>query len=188
MSLIPRLTKLIIVATICIITPSACVKQTLKKLNKFEGDKIPAKLVSVIDGDSLLLKSVKKQGIFNQPMEVRLIGVDAPEYKQHPWGIKALQFSKRTLQDGCVMLEFDKVTVDKYGRKLAYVYTCEGKMLNESLLENGYAVLFQLPNNTKHAQEFKEAEAKARAKNLNIWDQAKGIKMTPYEFRKKNKK
>ncbi len=142
-------------------------------------------LVKVIDGDSLLLNKI--DCIEDCRVEVRMLGMDAPEFKQDPWGRRAWLYLKANISDN-VDLEFDVDKTDKYGRTLAYVFNDDGKFVNEMMLDMGYAVLYSSPKNKKYVTELKKAEANAKAKKDNIWHEEKGMEMTPSEFRKFMKK
>lgn len=87
--------------------------------------------------------------------DVRLIGVGTPETvdpgeEVEPCGPEASAFAERTLAGQKVELEFDEERIDRYGRLLAYVYTKDGEMFNEVLLEEGHAQAYPYPPNTAH--------------------------------------
>ncbi len=116
-------------------------------------------------------------------MEVRLIGVDAPEFKQE-YGIKAKEFSLRFCHGHKLRLEFDKELVDRYGRVLAYVYKGD-RMLNEDLVKAGLAIAIKIKPNTRHYTRLKGAERIAAAKKHGFWKQG-GLRMTPAKWRRAN--
>ncbi|NQY81219.1 MAG: thermonuclease family protein [Candidatus Caenarcaniphilales bacterium] len=147
-------------------------------------------IINIPDGDTIKVQT-KKLGT----VRVRLLGIDCPEINQEPWGKIAKEYLEEELSESkTVKLEIDLVKRDKYGRLLAYVYAMKDKRsyqktsLNEKLLEHGLAELFIIGDNDKYALRFKEAEAKAKQAKINIWDEEKGIKYSPYEFRKRSKK
>lgn len=131
----------------------------------------------VIDGDTFICSGQK----------VRLTGVDTPESQENPrahrqartlgdistvleLGRKARTFSQSLLPPGTVVrLEFDVQKRDKYGRLLAYVWLPDGRMLNEVLLEEGYAVLLTIPPNVKYVERFREAQRRAREAGKGLW-------------------
>ena len=153
----------------------------------------------VIDGDSIKVKKIPTKEkvaenmqlaaeIINEvELNIRLLGIDAPEYSQNPWGPKARDFLAGMINKK-VFLEHDIVQFDKYGRTLAYVFNDDNKFLNLEMVKNGYATIFITKTNRKYATEFKEAYSKARAENLNIWDDELGLKMSPYKYRQSQKK
>src|SRR3990172_9926307 len=67
--------------------------------------------------------------------KIRLIGIDAPEMDQRPWGRKAKEClsSLIAVTDSGIALEYDMEQRDKYGRILAYIWTQDGKMINEEM-------------------------------------------------------
>ena len=137
---------------------------------------------SVIDGDTL---SVTFRG---ENEHVRLIGIDTPEARQNN---KARRDSQRSGQDlntittlgkaasresqtlahkgDVVTLEFDAEQRDKYGRLLAYVYLPNGKMINEELLREGYALVMTRPPNVRYAERFKKIYDLARRERRGLW-------------------
>jgi len=123
--------------------------------------------------------------------EVRLLGIDTPEYTQDPWGKRAREFVLENIQQGEVLaVETVEPRRDKYGRLLAFVFfedEKEKKFLNEEILEAGFAELYILNKWNSYNSRLKEAEASAREQSLNIWS-SNGLKMSPYQYRKKNKK
>jgi len=68
-----------------------------------------------------------------------------------------------------VRLEFDVQQKDRYGRLLAYVYLPDGRMLNEVLLEEGYAALLTVPPNVKYAERLRKAQKRAVEEGKGLW-------------------
>ncbi|MCZ0756443.1 thermonuclease family protein [Anoxybacillus sp. J5B_2022] len=131
--------------------------------------KMPATVERVVDGDTLKVQIGKREET------VRLLLVDTPESVHptkpvQPFGPEASQYVKKLLPPGTkVELELDVRERDKYGRLLAYVWIGK-KMLNELLLEKGYArVAYVFEPNTKYVDEFRRIQEEARKKRLNIW-------------------
>jgi micrococcal nuclease len=136
---------------------------------------------SVNDGDTI---SAAVSGHFEK---IRLIGIDAPEIGQEPWG----EIAKRRLKEMIVSsswkvtIEYDIDKRDKYGRLLAYLRTKDGRMVNREMLREGYAVIFTLPPNMKYAAEFIAAERYARKRKIGIWSR-NGIKEKPVVYRREH--
>ena len=133
------------------------------------------RFLSVIDGDSLL---VEYQG---DAMEIRLIGVDAPEFKQE-YGNAAKVFTLRFCHRKVLQLEFDQGRKDRYGRYLAYVYAGQA-MLNEELVRAGLAIPVKVRPNTRYDSRFKAAEKEAVDKKRGFWIRG-GLELTPAEWRR----
>lgn len=119
-------------------------------------------VVRVVDGDTFTCMLDDKE------VKVRLIGVNTPEINT-PNGVIASNYTKGLLAGKTVTLEFDKDRYDKYDRTLAYVYLEDGTMLNELLLENGYAEVMTVEPNTRYKYRFQKIENKAKGKKIGIW-------------------
>jgi len=167
--------KLIYLIFILTLFLPACIK-------KHESKKVPCEVVKVYDGDTFKCKLENGKEIV-----VRLIGIDTPESKINKrayiqakklgsveevlkLGEVAKEFTESILKtEKIVFLEFDAQKTDKYGRVLAYVWLSNGKLLNEILLQEGYAMLLTIPPNTKYVDRFKKAQKYAREEGKGLW-------------------
>jgi micrococcal nuclease len=78
-------------------------------------------------------------------------------------GLNACEAVKGLLRYGSqVWLEFDVRKRDRYKRLLGYVYLADGRMLNEIVLRQGLAQLFQVPPNLRYSLHFQEIARLAR--------------------------
>jgi micrococcal nuclease len=139
------------------------------------------RVVEVNDGDTItvILEGRKER--------VRLIGIDAPELHQRPWGQRAKRHLQEMLNASqwTVSLEFDIEKRDQYGRLLGYIWTSDRWLINVRMLKDGYAMLFTVPPNIRYVDKFKKAQDEARGKSLGIWGK-RGLKETPREYRKEH--
>lgn len=137
-------------------------------------------VIAVYDGDTVSLS------IGGRVERVRLIGMDAPEMGQRPWGLKAKRRLEAiiNLSGRKVSVEYDKEKRDRFGRLLAYLWTKDGKMINLLMVEEGLAAAFTKPPNEKHKALFKNAESKAKTKKKGIWGKG-GLDETPEAYRKR---
>ena len=79
------------------------------------------------------------------------------------------QESNRELVDGeTVGLEADVSETDRFGRLLRYVWVGD-EMVNEALVERGYAEEKAYPPDVKHQEALREAEIAAHEDGLGIW-------------------
>ncbi|MDJ0674632.1 MAG: thermonuclease family protein [Calothrix sp. MO_167.B42] len=126
-------------------------------------------------------------GMGNQPTlisQVQLIGVEAPNLRQRPWGIRARNRLKELIgKEQPVTLEFDIAPQDKIGRTLAYVWQ-DGKLLNEQLIKEGYVLYIARSPNQKYNPRLERAQQWARLMGEQIWDPEKPMRLTPYQFRR----
>jgi micrococcal nuclease len=138
-------------------------------------------VVSVSDGDTVSVILDKRRE------KVRLIGIDAPELGQKPWGAEAKKYLETLLGSSGwkVELQFDVEKRDKYGRILAYLKTTDGKLINLLMVRNGYAMLFTIPPNVRYAGELRVAQREAREKRLGIWS-SEGLRERPGDYRREH--
>jgi micrococcal nuclease len=117
-------------------------------------ESFPAKLESVVDGDTV--KVIYRNKRYN----VRLLSIDTPEThfqgkSQGYWGDKAAEELEILLNDSDqveIHLE-EGNTCDQYGRMLGYVYQ-DGKNMNEQMLKEGYAVMYCIYPNIHYCEKF----------------------------------
>lgn len=129
-------------------------------------------VVRIKDGDTYVLK------IGDEDVTVRLIGVDTPEsvapetYEKSNTseGAKVSEIVKEKIKPGDKLyLEYDISQTDKYGRTLAYLYFENGVMVQEWLLENGYAQTMTIQPNSKYAERFANIQHNAAENKVGLW-------------------
>jgi micrococcal nuclease len=127
------------------------------------GGRTRATVTHISDGDTITLSGLGK---------TRLIGVDTPEVYGHVdcYGPQASAFTKRVLTPGTkVTYEIGTESHDRYGRSLAYVWLADGRMFNELLARDGYAVQLTIPPNIEYAGRFRAAVRDAREHDRGLW-------------------
>lgn len=134
-------------------------------------------ITKVADGDTVTIQADGKTE------KVRLIGIDAPESAQRPWGPKATEFTKKLALGKNARIEMDVTARDKYGRLLGYLYVGD-TFVNLELVRQGYAQVYTYPPNVAHTEKFVAAQREAREKGLNIWHATNGLMESPSDFRK----
>jgi micrococcal nuclease len=149
-------------------------------LSRSTGDGL-VPVISVSDGDSVSVLIARKKE------EVRLIGIDAPEMAQKPWGDESKKHLESFLSSSGwkVKLEYDVEKRDKYGRILAYMRTADEKFINLLMIKSGYAMLYTVPPNVKYVHELKAAQEEARNGKLGIWSD-NGLKERPGDYRREH--
>ena len=130
----------------------------------------------VYDGDTFLCSGEK----------IRLIGIDTPESSLNPHiekqrslgdtktilelGRRAKKFTQSLIPVGTkVEIELDVQPKDKYGRTLAYVWLPDGRMLNEVIVREGYAMLLTIPPNVKYEERLRKAYRYAVENGKGLW-------------------
>ena len=144
-----------------------------------DNDAVP--VITVYDGDTVSIVISRKRE------KVRLIGIDAPEMGQKPWGEEAKRYLESILQnsDWKVRVEFDVEKTDQYGRVLAYIWTTDRRLINLMMIKSGYAMFYTVPPNVKYAEEFGKAQAEARKERLGMWSED-GLRERPQDYRKEH--
>jgi len=132
-------------------------------------------VLKVVDGDTVDLDvpDVRTGKSFTR---VRLWGVDTPEV-HHPtepemyFGREAWAFTRQCCQGQTVTVHLEpfRRPRDRYGRLLAYLYLPDGRMLNERLLEEGYAYADPRFDHV-YRERFLQLEKKARRLGRGLWE------------------
>lgn len=145
-----------------------------------EEQQYPARISAVVDGDTVKITFLDLIPDGCRKNEtVRLIGVNTPElnlYKDAPpeyFAQEAYQYTNRYYHDE-VFIELDELTGlrDTYSRLLAYIWLCNGTMLNKNLIEDGagrYYGIFTFDRT--YMNEFILAETAARSGRRGMWNE-----------------
>lgn len=153
-------------------------------------------VVRIVDGDTFEVRFPN-----GNVEKVRLLGVDTPEvhvendpgeFEGIPtnqqgedwlrdWGHKASEFSRSEVGGQEITIRTD-VEADRrgsYGRLLVYVYDDSGELLNEKLLRQGYARMYDSEFTKRGA--FSSAEATAQQNDVGLWNYETTSTPTPTE-------
>lgn len=113
-----------------------------------------------------------------QTMRLRLIGIDAPDLRQQPWGQAAKTALAAMLTGKRAVIELE-AQPDEFGRRLAYIW-CDRILVNEEIVKQGYVLA--TPQG-KYAQKLMGAQQWARLMERGIWNPSQPMRLTPAEFR-----
>jgi micrococcal nuclease len=154
--------------------------------NSSVSNQVEVRVARVVSGQTLEVVGMAEQP--NLISQVRLVGVDAPDLRQYPWGEQSKEFLEKLVGDLTkpVKLEFDIEAKDKIGRTLAYVWK-DNQLLNEQVIKQGYALFVERSPNQKHNQRLERAQQWARIMGKGIWNPEKPMRQTPAEFRRLNR-
>ena len=134
----------------------------------------PCVVASVSDGDTLTCRDKTR---------VRLLLIDAPETAQRPYGTQARDALRRLAPVGAeVRLERDVQPRDRYERTLAYVWLPNGRMANEEMARQGYAVSLTYPPNVRHVERIRSAVEEAKRGRRGLWSTS-AFECSPRDFR-----
>lgn len=144
-------------------------KRAMKEFISYKKVKVK-KVLRFYDGDTIRVRLMD-----GTEVNVRFLLVDTPELYhpnkgKQPFARAAQSFTKRVLlYSKEIWLSRDEEIWDHYGRLLAYVH-CDGKLIQEYLVESGYARVYHTKNkDKKKTQKLFALQEKARKKRKNIW-------------------
>lgn len=135
-------------------------------------ERVEVQVVKVVDGDTITIK------IDGKKETVRLIGIDTPESvdPRRPvecFGKEASEKTKSLVLDKKVFIQGDvtQSNKDKYGRILRYVFLEDETLVNELLIQEGYAYEYTYEEPYQYQQDFKQAEREAREQQKGFWSE-----------------
>ena len=137
-----------------------------------------ATLKTLRDGDSFTAT-----GPEDTMVNIRLYGIDAPEYKQ-PFGLQAKKRLSKLIAHQ--ELHIEPIDTDRYGRTVALVRLDDGTLVNEVLVAEGYAWVYdQYCRKDELCQHLRELQDKAREERRGLW--ADDNPTRPSDWRKEHK-
>jgi micrococcal nuclease len=123
-----------------------------------------AVVASITDGDTLRVH------VERDNEAVRLVAVDAPETNGGCGAAQSTEFVRGFVPPGStVWLERDDTDRDRYGRLLRYVWRDDAALLNEELVEAGWAEAKLYEPDDGRWPTMKRAQRRARDARAGIW-------------------
>jgi micrococcal nuclease len=127
----------------------------------------------------------------------RLMGIDAPDLAQDPWGKQAKQRLESAIgipEQASVSIEIDgTMEIDRFGRKFVYLWK-DGRSINEQLLREGLVLASMRSasagnsaGGAKYRDRFMRSSQYARLMGRGIWNPDRPMRMSPAEFRKEER-
>lgn len=151
---------------------------------------ITVQVQRVVSGQTLEVLNTQQQPALLE--RVRLIGIDAPDWRQEPWGAAAKSRLEKLVSGTAqprdatvILLEPDVQEKDPSDRWLAYVWQ-DGTLLNEQLIKEGYVLAALRSPNDKYNTRLARAQEYARVMGYGIWNPDQPMRLTPAEFRRQN--
>ena len=133
----------------------------------YAAQKYEVTLYKCVDGDTAWFD------INGEKIKTRFLAINTPEStnKIEAYGKEASEFTCNLLTNAkSLKVEYDKASekTDKYGRILVWVYA-DDKLVQETLLEEGYAKVAYLYASYEYTDHLKSVESIAKSKKLRIW-------------------
>ena len=135
-----------------------------------------AQLLRVKDGDSIVVN------LKGRETEVRLYGIDAPEFGQ-AYGEQSTKAFRKLLAAHEVGIK--PVTTDQYGRTVAIVFA-DGKNICEAMVADGRAWVYTKYCTKSFCGKWRKDEENARKARLGLWK--KDLPRPPWEWRKNKRR
>jgi len=133
---------------------------------------LQCKLIKVIDGDSILVLAG------NSEQEIRLWGIDSPEYDQ-PYADMAKEQTATLLKGDSLSVKVKGL--DSYNRIVGVVYR-DGICVNQKLVMQGAAWVYDYYCRTAECEEWARLELEARAHRRGLWQGKNPI--PPWKWRR----
>ena len=116
-----------------------------------------------------------------RPMPYASLGIDCPE-KRQPFGKRAKQFTSELVFGKVV--EVEPVTMDRYGRTVAFVRV-ENISVNKELIKEGLGWVYVRYCKLPLCAEWQGLESEARFGKRGLWGLSNEV--PPWEFRRQRK-
>jgi endonuclease YncB( thermonuclease family) len=135
---------------------------------------ITGRVIGVTDGDTIKILTADKR-----TFKIRLAEIDTPE-KAQPFGQKAKQALSEAVYGKQITLDIE--TTDRYGRKVAQVFTNDN-WINGALVLSGYAWVYRqyAKSNREKLLDF---ERQAKADKRGLWSLPEEQRVPPWEWRR----
>ncbi|EAO6189776.1 hypothetical protein FCO60_21490 [Salmonella enterica] len=140
---------------------------------------IQGKVIRVLDGDTIEIKTLPaKIVVYEVPIRVRLINIDAPEKKQ-PFGCWSANQLKALLAGQSVTVSYTQT--DRYGRIIGRVFTMNGTDASRFMVQSGAAWVYDRYNTDKSLPAL---QREAQEQKRGLWADSNPV--PPWEWRHKN--
>ena len=143
---------------------------------------ISAKVTRVISGQTIEVLLTDTSEV----AKVRIIGIDAPDLRQDPWGEAAKDRLIKLVMAMPIELELETdLKRDRFGRLPAHVWQNK-TLIGQQLVESG-CVLANDRYEHSYSKLMQESQEYARALGYGIWNPKLAMRYTPSQFRSMNK-
>ncbi|GAA3606264.1 hypothetical protein GCM10022236_05120 [Microlunatus ginsengisoli] len=136
-------------------------------------DAQPMVVRRIHDGDTVWLQATSAGPYVagTERVKVRLIGIDTPEVQpEQCFGPEATDHLRTLIPVGStVYVTADRDPLDRYGRRLLYLWSARGEFVNFDLVDGGWARPLRVPPNVRYAELFALAGDVARDAGTGLW-------------------
>lgn len=144
-------------------------------------DLLGGKVTRVVSGQTVEVVLIGS----SETTRVRIIGIDAPDLRQSPWGEAAKQKLVELVTGLPIKLELENEERDRYNRLNAHLWQ-ERTLVSQELVAAG-CVLANDSYEHKYSKLLMESQEYARLMGYGIWNPQQAMRYTPRQFRSMNK-
>ncbi|MEO1670302.1 MAG: thermonuclease family protein [Cyanobacteria bacterium J06631_2] len=140
------------------------------------------KVTRVLSGQTVEVVLTGKSEV----VQVRLTGIDAPDWRQSPWGEAAKQKLADLVLEKAIAIEAENLESDRYNRIRGHLWL-DQTLVSQQLVKSGCALANdRYPHS--YSKLLRSAQEYARLMGLGIWNPEEAMRYTPSQFRSMNKK
>ncbi|BAZ44475.1 nuclease, SNase-like protein [Chondrocystis sp. NIES-4102] len=167
-----------IIICCCVICLFSCSSQSSQL------DSISGTVTKVISGQTvevILTNSTQT----SQVVKVRIIGIDAPDLRQSPWGKAAKQRLSELVMNQPIKLTLQTLNTDRYQRLNAHLWVLD-TLVSQQLVKEG-CVLANTGYDHTYSKLLIDSQEYARLMGYGIWNPQNPMRYPPNQFRLNNK-
>ena len=120
----------------------------------------------------------------SETLTVRIVGIDAPDWRQSPWGEAAKQKLTELVRGLPIKIEAESLKRDRYNRIQGHLWQ-DKTLVSQQLVESG-CVLVNDRYPHSYSKLLMESQEYARLMGYGIWNPQLAMRYTPSQFRSMN--
>lgn len=140
-----------------------------------------AEVTRVVSGQAV---EVRLTGT-SEVVKLRIEGIDAPDWRQSPWGETAQQKLTELVLGKPIKIEAENLLRDRYNRLQGHLWQ-EQTLVSQELIKSG-CVLVNDRYPHSYSKLLMESQEYARLLGYGIWNPQQAMRYTPSQFRSMNK-
>lgn len=120
----------------------------------------------------------------SEVVKLRIEGIDAPDWRQSPWGETAKQKLTELVLGKPIKIEAENLVRDRYNRIQGHLWQ-EQTLVSQELIKSG-CVLVNDRSPHSYSKLLMESQEYARLLGYGIWNPKQAMRYTPSQFRSMN--
>jgi micrococcal nuclease len=121
----------------------------------------------------------------SEVVKVRIEGIDAPDWRQSPWGEAAKEKLTELVMGKGIKIETENLGRDRYNRLQGHLWL-DQTLVSQELIVSGCVLLNdRYPHS--YSKLLMESQEYARLMGYGIWNPQQAMRYTPSQFRSMNK-